>query len=134
VGSARLAARRVLENPAIRVIDMEVFEVLQRRQAGDELAVAGSILAPDLEMARLLARETHFRHAEATECYIRHGETLVPVADTGPVGGSIDRTYRRQEGYVGVGARMRRLAESLQEKGLRITGARPSDAAGSKHA
>lgn len=109
---------------------MEVFEILQRRTSGDELTYAGSILAPDLEMARLLARETHFRHAEAAECFVRHQGALYPVADTGPVGGAIDRSYRRQDGYVGVGARMRRLAEALATRGMRIEGARPSDSAG----
>jgi len=112
---------------------MEVYEILQRRHAGDELTLAGSILAPDLDMARLLARETHFRHAEAQECFVRiHGE-LHPVAATGPVGGALDRTYRRQDGYVGVGARMRRLAERLAAEGRRVGGARPSDSAGASH-
>jgi 1,2-phenylacetyl-CoA epoxidase PaaB subunit len=111
---------------------MEVFEIFQRRTAGDALTYAGSILAPDLELARLLARETHFRHAEAAECFVSfHGE-MHPVTATGPVGGAIDRAYRRQDGYVGVGARMRKLADALAAQGKRVEGARPSDAAPSQ--
>lgn len=113
---------------------MEVFEIVQRRTAQDEPVVAGSILAPDLEMARLLARETHFRHKEAEACYVRYKGELHEVTPTGPVGGSVDRSYRRQDGYIGVGARMRRLADRIAEEGRRVEGPRPSDLArGASH-
>lgn len=112
---------------------MQIFEIYQRRTASDDLVRAGSILAPDLEMARLLARETHFRHAEAECCYVKYKGEMHEVAATGPIGGAIDRSYRRQDGYIGVGARMRRLSESLAAKGMIVEGARPSDSAKASH-
>lgn len=109
---------------------MDVFEVFQRRTREDALLQVGSILAPDLEMARLLARETHFRHGEGAECWISRRDDLHPVAHPETMGGVTDRSYRRQDGYVGVGARMKRLAEDLHARGVSVAGKRPASTGG----
>ena len=104
---------------------MEIFEVFQRRTKDDPLVQAGSLLAPDLEMARLLVRETHFRHGEGAECWIAARSDLHPVRYPESMGGVTDRSYRRQDGYVGVGAKHKRVAEELRARGIVVDAARP---------
>ena len=90
---------------------MAIWEVLGKRTEGDEFAVVGGLKAPDAEMALLLARETHFRHKEGVAYAVRRrGEPEV---------------HRRQEGYVGVGATMKRVHRELAAKGLVIDRPRP---------
>jgi 1,2-phenylacetyl-CoA epoxidase PaaB subunit len=104
---------------------VQVFEVYGRRGVGDELALAGSVRAPDLAMALLLARETHFRHGEGAECFVAHGGELHPVSHPETMGGVTDHSYRRQEGYVGVGAKHRRVSEELRARGVVVDKERP---------
>ncbi len=101
--------------------------MLQQRVDGEELTLAGSINAPSLDVALMLARETHFRHGEGVNFAVRRrGEDEVHVcADPTALGGVIDRSYRRQDGYVGVGAKLRRVREQLAGRGLVIEGHRP---------
>lgn len=99
---------------------MEVFEVFQRRTHDDPLTQVGSIKAQDLEMALILARETHFRHGEGAECWVARRGDFHPVADPETMGGVTDRSYRRQDGYVGVGAKHKRVADDLKQRGLVI--------------
>jgi hypothetical protein len=48
--------------------------------------------------------------------------------DAAVLGGVTDRSYRRQEAYAGVGARLRRVAGDMAARGLAITGrGRPPD-------
>jgi ring-1,2-phenylacetyl-CoA epoxidase subunit PaaB len=100
---------------------VEVFEVFARRTHDDPLVHAGSIKAPDLEMALILARETHFRHGEGAECWVVRREDLHAVPDPETMGGVTDHSYRRQDGYVGVGAKMKRVTEELKRLGKSIT-------------
>lgn len=104
---------------------MEVFEVFARRGHDDPLVQAGSILAPDLEMALLLARETHFRHGEGAECWVARRGDLHQVPHPETMGGVTDRSYRRQDGYVGVGAKHKRVSGALAERGLVVDAPRP---------
>lgn len=106
---------------------MHIFDVLSRRKEGEDWRVVGSVNAPDLDMAMLLARETHFRHGEGdTYAVRRRGEDEVHVCpDPTGIGGITDRSYRRQTGYVGVGAKLKKVHALLAERGMVIEGARP---------
>ncbi|HVL32415.1 MAG TPA: hypothetical protein VM600_02420 [Actinomycetota bacterium] len=108
---------------------MEIFEVFQRRTHDDPLTNVGSIRAPDLEMALLLARETHFRHGEGAECWVARREDFHPVPHPETMGGVTDRSYRRQDGYVGVGGRHKRITRQLRERGMTIEAPRPKTGA-----
>lgn len=110
---------------------MEIFEVFQRRTHDDPLINVGSIKAPDLALALLLARETHFRHGEGVECWVARRGDLHAVSAPETMGGVLDRSYRRQDGYVGVGAKRKRVSEDLERRGIRIDAARPG--AGATH-
>ena len=111
---------------------MHIFDVLSRKKEDEEWRVVGSVNAPDLAMAMLLARETHFRHGEAdTYAVRRRGDEEVHVcADPTGIGGVIDRSYRRQTGYVGVGAKLKAVHRMLAERGMVIEGARPGGGRG----
>ena len=110
--------------------------MLQQRTEGDELVVVGSINAPGLDIAMLLARETHFRHGEGVSYAVRRRgdppEAIHPCPDPTGIGGLVDRSYRRQDGYVGVGAKLKRVRSALSERGLVIDGVRPPAHAGSE--
>lgn len=91
-----------------------------RRTHDDPLVHAGSIKAQDLEMALILARETHFRHGEGAECWVVRRQDLHAVPHPETMGGVTDRSYRRQDGYVGVGAKLKRVTEELRKAGKSI--------------
>lgn len=109
---------------------MDVFDVLSRRP-GEEWTVVGSIKAPDLPLAMFLARETHFRHGESETYALRRrgDEEIHECPDPTGIGGIIDRSYRRQDGYVGVGAKLKRVQGVMAEKGLVVDRPRPGKAA-----
>jgi hypothetical protein len=105
-----------------------IWEVLGKRMEEDEFAVVGGLKAPDAEMALLLARETHFRHKEGVAYAVRRRgrpEVHVGIWDAEVLGGVTDRSYRRQEGYIGVGATMKRVHRELAAKGLVLDRPRP---------
>lgn len=106
---------------------MRTWDVLQRRKAAEDWEVVGGVKAPDLEMATLLARETHFRHGEATgyAMRLRGTQEIHPCEDPTGIGGVIDRSYRKSEGYTGVGAKLRRVHKLMEERGLVIDRPRP---------
>ena len=107
---------------------MPVWDVLGKRKADDEFEWVGGIKAPDVEMALVLARETHFRHKEGVAYAVRRrGDEELHV---GPyqgdvLGGLTDHSYRRQEAYTGVGAKHKRVGKVLAERGLVIDRPRP---------
>lgn len=106
---------------------MAVWDVLARRKADDPWQVAGSLNAPDLDLAMLLARETHFRHGEGATFALRaRGDDEVhECPDPEGIGGVIGKEYRRQAGYVGVGAKLKRVHALMAERGLVIDQPRP---------
>jgi hypothetical protein len=106
---------------------VEVFDVLARKSEDQDWRVVGSVNAPDLDMAMLLARETHFRHGEGDDYALRgRGDDRIhECPDPTGIGGVIDRSYRRQTGYVGVGAKLKEVHRELAERGLVIEGTRP---------
>jgi 1,2-phenylacetyl-CoA epoxidase PaaB subunit len=107
---------------------MLVWDVLGKRTEKDELVVVGGVKAPDADMALLLARETHFRHKEGVEYAVRRrGDDEIHMGrDRGDLlGGVTDHSYRRQQAYTGVGAKLKRVASAMADQGLRIDSPRP---------
>jgi ring-1,2-phenylacetyl-CoA epoxidase subunit PaaB len=107
---------------------MPIWEIFGKRTDQDPFVLVGTIKAPDLDMALLLARETHFRHKEGVAYAVkrRHDDTFHAGPYQGQVlGGLSDRSYRRQEGYAGVGAKLKRIARDVARRGLVIDHPRP---------
>lgn len=107
---------------------MFVWDVLGKRRQTDEFELVGAVKAPDVELALILARETHFRHKEGVRYAVRRrGEDAIhegPYRDD-LLGGVTDHSYRRQEAYRGVGAKLKSVSKALAERGLRIDAPRP---------
>jgi 1,2-phenylacetyl-CoA epoxidase PaaB subunit len=106
---------------------MDVWEVLAQRTEGDDFVPVGAVNAPDLEFAMLLAEQAYLRHKEGVNFAVRRrGDGDLHVCpEPGAIGGVTDRSYRRQEGYVGVGAKLRRIREEMAGRGLVIDRPRP---------
>jgi 1,2-phenylacetyl-CoA epoxidase PaaB subunit len=105
-----------------------VWEVFGKRTERDEFVLVGGIAAPDVAMALVLARETHFRHKEGVSYAVRRrGEMELHVGtyDAGLIGGVTDRSYRRQEAYAGVGGKLKRVSREMAARGLSIDRPRP---------
>jgi hypothetical protein len=116
---------------------MPVWDVLGKRTEGDEFVVVGAVKAPDADLALLLARETHFRHKEGVAYGVRlrgAADLHVGTYEASLLGGVTDRSYRRQEAYAGVGAKLKRVAQELAERGLRIDAPRPAVGRAREHA
>ena len=113
---------------------MEVWDVLGKRTADGEWTIVGGVKAPDdAEMALILARESFFRHKEGVAFAVRRrgaaaDEIVVDPEPAEVLGGVTDRSYRRQEAYAGVGARLRRVAREMTDRGVAIDRPRPPDA------
>jgi 1,2-phenylacetyl-CoA epoxidase PaaB subunit len=133
VGYACLGSGGVRRHPRDGELDtllpMDVWEVLGKRTEQDPWVAVGGVKAPDQQMALLLARETHFRHKEGVRYGVRRrGDESVlegPYRDD-LLGGVTDHSYRRQEAYAGVGAKLKRVAEEMASRGLRIDRPRPA--------
>lgn len=107
---------------------MPVWDVFGKRKADDEFELVGGIKAPDVEMALVLARETHFRHKEGVAYAVRRrgdGELHVGHYGSDVLGGLTDHSYRRQEAYTGVGARQKRISADFAKRGVSIDRPRP---------
>ncbi|HEX2089244.1 MAG TPA: hypothetical protein VHI54_04830 [Actinomycetota bacterium] len=107
---------------------MPVWDILGKRTDRDEFTWVGSIKAPDVDMALVLAKETHFRHKEGVAYGVRlRGDSELHVGPypSDVLGGVTDHSYRRQEAYAGVGAKHKRVSKLLAERGLVIDRPRP---------
>jgi 1,2-phenylacetyl-CoA epoxidase PaaB subunit len=105
-----------------------VWDVLGKRRDTDEFEVVGGVKAPDAELALILARETHFRHKEGVRYAVRkRGEDVIHAGpyEGDVLGGVTDHSYRRQEAYRGVGAKLKRVSKEMAERGLRVDAERP---------
>ena len=113
-----------------------MWDVLGKRTEGDGFVVVGAVKAPDAELALLLARESHFRHKEGVAYAVRRrGEDELHIGAYEPseLGGVTDRSYRRQEAYAGVGAKLKRVSKALAERGVRIDAPRPRVGRAAEH-
>jgi 1,2-phenylacetyl-CoA epoxidase PaaB subunit len=109
---------------------VHVWDVLGKRTADDDFVVVGGVKAPDAEMALVLARETHFRHKEGVAYAVRRRGEPADAIHVGPdpaetLGGVTDHSYRRQEAYAGVGAKLKRVATEMAERGVVVDIPRP---------
>ena len=99
---------------------MEIWEAFGEQRLAEPPTPVGTLAAPDLEMAILLARETFFRRGEGQRYGVRLRGTgeIHWCSDAEVVGGVLDRSYRRPDGYVGVGAKFARVRDELAGRGL----------------
>jgi ring-1,2-phenylacetyl-CoA epoxidase subunit PaaB len=89
---------------------VKVYEVFLRRGERDTYTHAGSLEAPDDDLAVILARETYLRRAEGQRAWIVAREDVVEV-DWGFIAPNADRPHRQNDGSR-VAARRRSARDS----------------------
>ena len=76
---------------------MKTYEVFLKKAGRDEFRHAGSLEAPDPEMAVMYASETHARRAEGAEMWlVERGNVL--VADPAILAVNDDKPHRHNDG------------------------------------
>lgn len=86
---------------------MKTYEVFLKKAGRDEFRHAGSLDAPDPEMALLLARETHSRRGEGAEMWLVDREHVI-VGDEFQLAVTDDKPHRHNDGTA-VAARRKAL-------------------------
>lgn len=76
---------------------MNRYEVFLKKPGREEFRHAGSLDAPDPEMALLLARETHSRRGEGAEMWVVDREHVL-VGDEGHLAVNQDKSHRHNSG------------------------------------
>lgn len=86
---------------------MKTYEVFLKKPGKAPFEHAGSLEAPDPEMARVLAREAYVRRAEGSQMWLVDRDHIVAV-DEGFIAPNADKPHRHSDGAV-VAERRRRL-------------------------
>ncbi len=86
---------------------MNTYEVFLKKPGRDEFRHAGSMQAPDVEMARLLARDTYSRRGEGAELWLVDREHIIE-ADPALLEATADVPHRANDGTT-VAARRKRM-------------------------
>lgn len=77
-----------------------VFEVFQQAREGKAFEHGGSVIAPDLEMALLYAREFYGRRQESHRLWVVPREEILEINDPDLLHPpAVDRSYRSVLGY-----------------------------------
>ena len=84
-----------------------VYEVFRRERAGQPLAHAGSVSAPDERFAELYAREQYGRRQESVALWLVPRSAIHEVAEFPD---EFDLKYRRVDGY-SIKARLKEARE-----------------------
>lgn len=90
---------------------MKTYEVFLRRGGKEPFEHAGSLDAPDDELAVLLAREAYVRRGEGEEMWLVERAHLL-VADPGLLVANQDKPHRRNDGSV-VAARRKAARQAV---------------------
>jgi ring-1,2-phenylacetyl-CoA epoxidase subunit PaaB len=84
-----------------------IFEVFRQEKKGQAFAHAGSLTAPDAELAEVWAREQYGRRGESTALWLVPRDAVHQVTDWAD---EFDLKYRRVDGY-SIKARLKEARE-----------------------
>lgn len=76
---------------------MNVYEVFLKKAGKDEFRHAGSLEAPDAEMAVMYGRESYARRAEGAEMWLVERSDLI-TADPSFVAANANKPHRHNDG------------------------------------
>jgi ring-1,2-phenylacetyl-CoA epoxidase subunit PaaB len=80
--------------------DWPVFEVFTQTREGHAFTHGGQVLAPDLEMALIYAREFYGRRQESHRLWVVPREAILELKDQDLLHPpAVDRSYRNSSGY-----------------------------------
>ena len=92
---------------------MKIYEVFLMKEGKDGFRHAGSLEAPDDELAAVLARETYTRRAEGNEIWLVDRDHVVSVAPEF-IAPNADKPHRHNDGAK-VAERRRRAREAAKQ-------------------
>ncbi len=95
---------------------MEIYEVFRRAGHKEPFEHAGSVIAPDHEMALMLAKECFLRRREGNHLWVVRRSDIHSFSDESLLTPVSDKSYRYPEGYrdvVGKRERARRRAAEV---------------------
>jgi ring-1,2-phenylacetyl-CoA epoxidase subunit PaaB len=95
----------------------DVWEVFRQEKDGDAMRHAGSVRAPDSELAQHYAREFYSRRNESVRLWVVKRTEITDMADPDLLQPPLDRSFKKPGGYV--------LRDKLDEARKRA-GAKPS--------
>jgi ring-1,2-phenylacetyl-CoA epoxidase subunit PaaB len=79
---------------------MPIYEVFQQAREGKAFEHGGNVVAPDLEMAVLYAREFYGRRQESHRIWVVPREAIAELSDPDILHPpAVDRSYRSVAGY-----------------------------------
>ena len=87
----------------------ERWEVLGKRTPDDPWTVVGGVIAPDRDLALLLAKESFFRHGEGIDLAVVRAADIHRFGDPDLMTPATDKSYRTQAGYAGLGEKNKML-------------------------
>jgi phenylacetate-CoA oxygenase PaaH subunit len=102
------------------------WEVFGRRKWDAALEHVGTLHADDRESALLLARETHFRHAEGVDYAVVRSDQLHRLEDPTLLERQTDISYRLQAGYSGFREKRQAAREAADARGRGDLRSRPA--------
>ena len=77
----------------------EVYEVFRQPDEGEAMQHAGSLVAPDPDLALQYARDIYGRRHESVRLWVVRRSALLTVDDRDLLEYALDRTYREGVGY-----------------------------------
>lgn len=94
---------------------MDVYEVFRRSGHKEPFAHCGSVIAPDSEMALLLAKECFVRRREGHHLWVARRSDIHSFADESLLEIAADKSYRFAEDYRDVVKKRERARERAKE-------------------
>jgi ring-1,2-phenylacetyl-CoA epoxidase subunit PaaB len=96
----------------------EIYEVFRQPDEGEAMQHAGSLVAPDDDLARQYARDLYGRRHESVRLWVVRRSAVMSVEDPDLLAYALDRTYREGVGYRVTVEKRRALREKVAaEKG-----------------
>jgi ring-1,2-phenylacetyl-CoA epoxidase subunit PaaB len=78
----------------------QVWEVFRQERDGEPMRHAGSVRAPDAELAAHYARELYSRRGESWRLWVVPRSGIIDLTDPDLLRPPLDRSYRKPGGYV----------------------------------
>jgi phenylacetate-CoA oxygenase PaaH subunit len=78
---------------------MNVYEVFQQEREGSAMRHAGSVRAPDIDLAEHYAREFYGRRQESVRLWVVPREAIREVDDPDLLQPPLDRSFKKPVGY-----------------------------------
>ncbi len=94
---------------------MDVYEVFRRSGHKEPFEHCGSVMAPDSEMALLLAKECFLRRREGNHLWVARRADIHSFADESLLEIAADKSYRFAEDYRDVVKKRERARERAKE-------------------